>query len=186
MFMRDMILLSSASISSASASTLMIVADEVEKTMHREMGEVMQKNPVFIVAFAGERLVGDDDIAEELRADAVRVVAAGNDSTLVGLSMPRHCAIERANRRVVGQHDSSLRRRAVESAAAAAAMASRTVCSAAAARPTAAIASGCRSTARAARRFGAAVISWPRARPSCGHRLRRCAPPARGGSRPHG
>ena len=31
---------------------LVIVADEVEKTMHREMGKMMQKNPVFIVAFA--------------------------------------------------------------------------------------------------------------------------------------
>ena len=43
---------------------LVIVADEMEKAMHGEMGEVMKELFVFIVAFLAQRLVGDHDVAE--------------------------------------------------------------------------------------------------------------------------
>jgi len=43
---------------------LMIVSDEMKKTMHREMGKVMEEDAVFIVALAFKRFIGDDDVAE--------------------------------------------------------------------------------------------------------------------------
>ena len=47
-----MILLSSAFHRVGLGVGLVIVADEVEKAMHREMGEMMQESFVFVVAFA--------------------------------------------------------------------------------------------------------------------------------------
>ena len=57
--------------------------------MHDEMGEVMQEVRSSSSPSRLQRLIGDDDIAE----DAPRPLGArtGNDSTLVGLSLPRHC-----------------------------------------------------------------------------------------------
>ena len=50
----------------------MIVAKEMEKAMHRQMGEVMKEDAVFIGAFSFERLEGDDNIAEQASVFAGR------------------------------------------------------------------------------------------------------------------
>ena len=91
--------------SSASASTLMIVADEVEKTMHREMGEMMKKNPVLVGAFALERLVGNDDIAEQFSGDGAGRMRRRKRQHVGRLVDAAPLAIERTNRLIVGQHD---------------------------------------------------------------------------------
>src|SRR5262245_33259803 len=49
---------------------LVIVAVEVQKPMHRKVGEVMKKVAVLISAFPFECLKGDYDIAEQVRAFA--------------------------------------------------------------------------------------------------------------------
>jgi len=52
--MRAMILLSRPSTRIGLGIGLVIVADEVEKTMHREMGQVVQENPVFAGRIPGQ------------------------------------------------------------------------------------------------------------------------------------
>jgi hypothetical protein len=102
---------------------LVIVADEVQKTMHGEMGQMVQENPIFIVTFPGNRLVGKYIFSPPAGA------GAGNDSTLVGLSIPRQ---SRLRARIAASSVSTILTSPSSgaSAAAAAAMASRTVCSA--------------------------------------------------------
>src|SRR5690348_3024604 len=45
---------------------LVIVADEMEKAMHREVCEVMKKLSIFLIALPLKCLVGDDDVAKHL------------------------------------------------------------------------------------------------------------------------
>lgn len=44
---------------------LVVVADEVKKAMHCEMGEMMDKLPIFIVAFPLERLESYYDVTKK-------------------------------------------------------------------------------------------------------------------------
>ena len=57
-------------------------------------------------------LVGDHDVAERRGAfpsfPASGDKNVGNDNTLVGSSLPAPMAVERADRRIIGEHDSKL------------------------------------------------------------------------------
>ena len=81
------------------AVVLVVVAEQMQETVHRKMGEMVANGLAFGPDFARDRLVGDRDVAEHGRPAAaspsrrVRATAAGKDSTLVGLSLPRHCAL---------------------------------------------------------------------------------------------
>ena len=70
-----------------------VVADQMQEAMDRQMAEMMIERLLFVVGLPARGLIGDGDVAEHAR----RIVgaagpvgcSAGNDSTLVGLSMPR-------------------------------------------------------------------------------------------------
>ena len=70
-----------------------VVTDQMQETMDRQMAEMMIERLLFVIGLLARRLIGDGDVAEHAR----RIVgaagpvgcSAGNDSTLVGLSMPR-------------------------------------------------------------------------------------------------
>ena len=82
--------ISSFSMASASSSACVIVAGEMQKSMHREMRQMMRKGLVLGARFAFRRLVGDHDIAEQARdSGAARGPCAGNDRTLVAASLQR-------------------------------------------------------------------------------------------------
>ena len=51
------------------AVRLVIVADEMQKAMHRQMGEMIAERLALSVGLARRGLVGDHDVAEDARAD---------------------------------------------------------------------------------------------------------------------
>ena len=101
---------------------LVIVADEMQESMHREMREMVREGLALGVRFALRRLVGDHDIAEQARpvaqvglplipgANRVRYSSGlGRERQHVGrriLAPP--IAVERPDRQIIGQHDSNL------------------------------------------------------------------------------
>ena len=86
-----------------------IVADEMQKPMDGQMAEVMTERFVFVIGLATQSLIGDRDVARAYAADRRQRgpvgCNAGNDRTLVGLSMPRQLALSVSDAGVVGQHD---------------------------------------------------------------------------------
>ena len=105
MFRRLMILLSSPFHLIGLRIRLMIVADEVQKTVHREMCQVMQEDPVFILGLALERLVGNDNIAKQFLALGCFVRRSRERQHVCRLVYSAPVAIERGDRRIVGEHD---------------------------------------------------------------------------------
>ena len=73
------------------AIALMIVGKKMEKTVHDEMLNVVRAGNVLLARFSAHRLGGEHDVAEKrcLAGSAPRLLAAGNDKTLVGWSFPR-------------------------------------------------------------------------------------------------
>ena len=84
---------------------LVVVAVEVEKPMHREVGEVMKKVAVLISAFPFERLESDHDIAEQPRAFAGVGTRNGKRQNVGRLVDAAPIPVERADRRIVGEHN---------------------------------------------------------------------------------
>ena len=86
----------------------MIVADQMQETVHRQMAEMMVERLLFVIRLAAGRLVGDGDVAEHARG----VVGAGRAGRLqrrkrqhVGrLVDAAPVAVQGANAGVVGQH----------------------------------------------------------------------------------
>ena len=82
---------SSRSISVGVAVVLVVIAEQMQKPMNGEMGEMMVERLAFGRRLPRDRLVGDDDVAEIWGRGRrfARRAAAGNDSTLVGAFLPR-------------------------------------------------------------------------------------------------
>ena len=72
---------------------LVVVAEQMKITVHGEMREMMREGLSSAAASRATVSIGDHDVAEMRRLGMCRAALAGNDSTLVGLSMPRHCAL---------------------------------------------------------------------------------------------
>jgi hypothetical protein len=70
-----------------------IVSYQMQEAVHGQVAEMMLERLVFTVGFVARGLIGNRDVAEHARRIVVVTHAfrcsAGNDSTLVGLSMPR-------------------------------------------------------------------------------------------------
>ncbi len=84
-----------------------IIAEKMQKAMNHEMGEMVLERLAFKCRLARDRLAGKNNVAQHrFRAFARRDVGRpGKDSTLVGLSMPRHCDIDGAHLLVVGEDE---------------------------------------------------------------------------------
>src|ERR1700730_14590588 len=86
---------------------VVIVSDEVQKTMHRQMGKMMRERLALGTGFASDGLVGQDDVAEVRRfvrgffARKRQYVGGGVDAA------PK--PVELTDRRIIGQNDSKLR-----------------------------------------------------------------------------
>ena len=66
----------------------MIVALKVQQPVHDQVLQVIDERDALLFGLAGDRLGGKPDVAEE--ADFARSEAgAGNESTLVGVGLPR-------------------------------------------------------------------------------------------------
>jgi hypothetical protein len=84
---------------------LVIVAIEVEKPMHREVSEVMKKVAVLISALPFERLESDHYIAEQPRALADVGTRGGKRQNVGRLIDTAPIPVERADRRIVSEHN---------------------------------------------------------------------------------
>ena len=84
---------------------LMIVPDEMQKTMHRKVREMMQEDAVLIVAFTFKRLVGDNDVAEQGCVPGGRLAGRRKRQHVGRLVDPTLFAVEVANRRIVCKYD---------------------------------------------------------------------------------
>ncbi len=167
------------SIASASLVAVVIVADEMQETVHRKMGDMMSKRLAFGSGLPRDGLVGKDDVAEMRRL--VRGLLARERQHVGGGVDAAPMPVELADRRIIGQDDSKLRpalltawRPPVRRRAA------RSIW------PWRAPSSRSESTSTSILSFarGAGVIPAARAcAPRLCHRPRRCAPPVRGGSR---
>src|SRR4026209_1094564 len=85
--------------------SLVVVAVEVEKPMHREVGEVMKKVAVLIGAFPFERLESDHDIPKQPYAFAGAGARGGKRQNVGRLVDAAPVPVERADRRIVGEHN---------------------------------------------------------------------------------
>ncbi len=92
----------------------MIVAQEVQKTMHHKMGKMVCEWQAFVGGLARGRLVGNHDIAQEHGArEWRRCVAPARPRRRKGQYVGRPVAtapvaIELADCRIVGKHDGKL------------------------------------------------------------------------------
>ncbi len=68
---------------------LVIIAEKMQKTVNNQMGKVVGHRQAPAVGLAPQRSRGQHDIAERRPETAGISGAAGNDRTLVGLSLPR-------------------------------------------------------------------------------------------------
>src|SRR5262245_27316994 len=84
---------------------LMVISVEMEKTMDREMSKVMKENPVLILAFPFERLVGDDNVTEQSRSAACVLLRRWKRQHVGWLVDPAPVAIEPGDGRIVGKHN---------------------------------------------------------------------------------
>ena len=71
--------------------------------MHREMGQMMEKDPILIGAFPGERFISDHDIAEKGRGAAG--FCSRKRQHIGRLVDAAPIAIELSDRLIVGQND---------------------------------------------------------------------------------
>ena len=99
---------SRASMVSASVVVFVIVADQMQETVDRQMAEMMVERLLFVVGFLARGLIGDGDVAEHAR----RIVGAAAAGRLqrrkrqhVGrLVDAAPVAVQGANAGIVGQH----------------------------------------------------------------------------------
>src|SRR5260370_22199762 len=92
------------------AVAFVIVTDQMQEAMHRQMAEMMIERLLLVIGLFSRRFVGDGDIAQH----AWRIVGAdragrrqGRERQHVGrLVDAAPVAVQRANSGVVGQHDS--------------------------------------------------------------------------------
>jgi hypothetical protein len=81
----------------------------MKESMHREVGKMMCKGFVLGARFTFRRLVGDYDITEQVGCSTSMARVLGGKGEHVGRCVFRTpIAIERPDRRVVGEHDSKL------------------------------------------------------------------------------
>ena len=103
--------LSSPSISSASRVGLVIVAEEMQKAMHREMGEMMQERLAFVARIRAPASHRRSTMSPSNAAGPV--ARRGRKRQHIGrLVVAAPVAVERADRRVVGEQDADLAVRA--------------------------------------------------------------------------
>src|SRR5450756_443876 len=89
-----------------------IVTDQMQETVNRQMAEMMDDCLLYVVGFLARRFIGNRDIAEHAR----RIVGARRSGRLQGgkrqyvgrLVDAAPVAVQRANAGVVGQHDREL------------------------------------------------------------------------------
>src|ERR1051325_10023180 len=87
---------------------LMIVADEMQKAMHREVSEMMQEIAIRVRAFARQSLIGDDDVADKCAARVLsgvlsRVLGGGKGQHVGRLVDLAPGAVEHADCSIAGQ-----------------------------------------------------------------------------------
>ena len=100
--------------SSASRIVLVVVAEQMQKAVHREMREMMLERLAFGAASRAVVSIGDDDVAEQRRRCArcaARALLRRKRQHVGRLVVAAPVAIERLDRRIIGQHDSKLRAR---------------------------------------------------------------------------
>ena len=85
----------------------MIVADEVKKSMHRQMGEVMRERLALGLGLARDGLVGQHDVAEMRRV--VRGALGRKRQYVGGRIDTAPKPVELADGRIIGQNNSKLR-----------------------------------------------------------------------------
>ena len=73
----------------------MIVADKMQKSMDEEVAIVVGEGDAKVLRLARERLVGEDNVAKRRLPGTAG--AAGNESTFVGLSIPRQLRLSARN-----------------------------------------------------------------------------------------
>src|SRR5713226_9253152 len=91
---------------------LVIVTDQVQKTMDRQMAEMMIERLLFVISFLPGGFIGDGDVAEHARR-IVRAAWAGLPQRRKRQHVGRlvdaaPIAVQGANSGVVGQHDRNL------------------------------------------------------------------------------
>ena len=86
--------------------SLVIIADEVQETMDREMGDMMKKRLTLRASLPGDGLIGQDDIAD-VRWFSPSVVRRKRQYVCSGVNAAP-VAIEDADRRIVCQNDGKL------------------------------------------------------------------------------
>src|SRR5262249_39117695 len=84
---------------------LVIVTFEMQKPVHRQMGEVMKEVTILISAFPFESLEGDHDIAEYPWALAGVRTRSGKGQNIGRLVDATPVPVERADSRIVGEHN---------------------------------------------------------------------------------
>ena len=84
----------------------MIVADEVKKSMHRQMGEMLRERLVFGFGLACDSLAGQHDVAEMRRV--VRGALGRKLQYVGGRIDTAPKPVELADGRIIGQNDSKL------------------------------------------------------------------------------
>src|SRR5262245_9629175 len=94
------------------ANVLVIVAEEMQETMDREVGEMVSERLALGFGFAADGLIGDDNVAEMVRRVAAMLRRRRRKRQHVGRRIvAAPVAIERTDRRIIGQHDSKRARR---------------------------------------------------------------------------
>src|SRR5215467_6766568 len=85
---------------------LVIVAAQMQKAMYRQMDQMMSKRLVLGCSFARQRLIGDDDVAEETLRLRLPPSRKGQHVGRLVLAPP--APVEPANGRIIGKHNSNL------------------------------------------------------------------------------
>ncbi len=85
----------------------MIVADEVQETMYRKMGEMMRERLALGAGLTRDGLIGEHDVAEMRRL--VRGSLARKRQHVGGGVDAAPQPVELTDRRIIGQNDSKLR-----------------------------------------------------------------------------
>ena len=86
----------------------MVVAKKVKKPVHRKMGEMMGEWLVLGVGFPRDRLLGENDVADEWRPWP-RWIPARERQHIRGCIDAAPLRLSEADRRIIGQEDSKLR-----------------------------------------------------------------------------
>ena len=89
---------------------LVIVADQMQESMHGKMGDMMGERLALVAGLARDGLVGEHDVAESWPLLAAGVLGRKRQHVR-GRIDAAPIPVEQADRRIIGQNDSKLGRR---------------------------------------------------------------------------